>query len=80
VLRQQVAGQKDDEKKRGEQAHHSQDKKGTSISTKTREQEIASQTMGADAKPSAEQAVEQAKQDDKAQEEIQAEEVSTEGG
>ncbi len=77
VLKQQMKGEKDKQNKTADEA---QDKKGSSMGTKTREQEIVAQRMSADAKPSTQQTMEQSQQEEKAQEEIQAQEVSGEGG
>ena len=76
VLKQQVEGKKDEEKKRDQGV---KDKQTPSSGTKTREQEIASE-RNPDPKPSAEQAVKQSAKDKKANEELQKNEVQGEGG
>ncbi len=53
-------------------------KKGGSMGTKTREQEIASRKLVADTKHSADQLVDQGEQDEKAEEALKQEEVQSE--
>lgn len=81
-LKLQMLKQKMDDRKdaaqRGEDAKTEQ--QGTSIGTKTREQEIRKQRRTADEKPSADQLVRQGTAQAKAQEEMQKEEVATEEG
>lgn len=55
-----------------------EDKNASKSGTKTREQEIAAAKMTADAKPSAEQMVKQGQTDQKAEEELKADEVQSE--
>lgn len=76
VFRQQVAGKQDQEQKRDRQAKEEQ---GTSLGTKTREQELAN-AKGIDTHPSAGQIAKEDAVHDKQQEEIQQQEVQGEGG
>jgi hypothetical protein len=65
---------KNDDKTKQQQPEKNAGKGGT----KTREQEIASQKLTADTKPNAEQMVKQGSQDQKAEEQLKADEVQSE--
>ena len=77
MLKQNVAGQKDAEQKRDQQK---KDEKGTSIGTKTREQLSRGQPLKSDESPTTDQLIRQGQAQAKAEEEIQAMEVTTEEG
>jgi hypothetical protein len=72
LLKGQVDQKKDDKAK--QQPENKTGKGGT----KTREQEIASSKLTADAKPNAENLVQQGEQDEKAEEQLKADEVQSE--
>lgn len=71
LLKGQVS--KKDEKPKNEPVD-----KGTKSGTKTREQEIEAQKLTADTKPTVEQLTKQAAQDEKAEEQLKADEVQSE--
>jgi hypothetical protein len=77
MLKQKMEGRKDAEQKRN---NEKKDGKGSSVSTKTREQEIKARQQTADEKPSTDQMVKQGQTQAKAQEEMQKQEVATEEG
>ncbi len=77
MLRSQVSKKNDDQSKKDAE------QRGNPISfvTKTREQEIAAEKVGGDSKPTADQMVDQGKQEDKKKEEMQKQgDVQSEGG
>lgn len=75
LLKSQMDGKKDEETRKAREVQ-----RGSTHGTKTREQEIASGKMTADAKPSAQDIIRQEAESEAHDDEIQKQEVTGEGG